>query len=451
MSSLGKVDNCSAQRYCTKDEETLSYNGQYVLQWNNEYPPLNSQSIVTVSVYSAYDLTNPVFTQSGVSNTNGVISLSPNAEWFSRYTGSNPINGENQRIYFAVYLQGNDPPPANSMLALQLTATPEEYAEILQQLHPSPSSSTSSIISDSSMLKSESDSHSDSSHSTQLMTTETLTVSSEPPSLSETDEPLDASERSGLSAGAIAGIVVGSFFGLLLLLLLLLIPLYRRRQRQRRMLEKSAAMAKANTSSSLGGRPGGGSDAAVAAVAAGAAVVGDVKPRPDSTSPSDTPLLLGGRPNNSFNSREGSIVDSQLSPRTAVYQPLNLESPRVMMNMPSSTRALGNTAVKSPDPILSTDDARQIGDIFRDALRKPPPVSEDGTSESPEKRESMLMHMDDLEEDSDWRERVASERMQRELEQEASVIRSVAMRAHGSDYSSSRPATSQSDNSPSDN
>ncbi|KAJ2367437.1 hypothetical protein H4S01_002163 [Coemansia sp. RSA 2610] len=62
----------------------------------------------------------------------------------------------------------------------------------------------------------------------------------------------------------------------------------------------------------------------------------------------------------------------------------------------------------------------------------------------------MLMHLDDeLEEDEDpgWRERVASERMQRELEQEASVIRSVAMRAHGSDYSSSRPPTSQSDTS----
>ncbi|KAJ2169186.1 hypothetical protein GGF45_005498, partial [Coemansia sp. RSA 551] len=139
----------------------------------------------------------------------------------------------------------------------------------------------------------------------------------------------------------------------------------------------------------------------------------------------------------------GSLVDSQLSPKTAVYHPLSLESPRVMMNMPASTRsASASKPVASPDPILSSDDARQIGDIFRDALRKPPPVSEDGTSESPGQRDSILMHMDDeLEEEEDpgWRERVAGERMQRELEQEASVIRSVAMRAHGSDYSSSRP------------
>ncbi|KAJ2077706.1 hypothetical protein H4R24_004971 [Coemansia sp. RSA 988] len=384
-----------------------------------------------------------------------MISLSPNAEWFSRYTGSNDSTGENQQIFFAVYLQGNDPLPVNSMLPLQLTATPEEYAEIQQELHPSsspPTTASSSAAASASMASdSASDSLASDSASSLFKATETLTetASTELSIVSQSDEPLAPNDRSGLSGGAIAGIVVGSFLGLLLLLLLVLVPLYRRRQRQRRMLEKSAAMAEANTSSSLdAGHPGGGSDAAVAAVVAGAAVAAE-KPRPDSTSPSDTPLLLGGRPNNSFNSREGSMVDSQLSPRTVVYQPLNLESPRVMMNMPASTRA-ASTTVKSPDPILSTDDARQIGDIFRDALRKPPPVSEDGTSESPGKRDSMLMHMDDeLEEDEDpgWRERVASERMQRELQQEASVIRSVALRAHGSDYSSSRPGTSQSNSS----
>ncbi|KAJ2341437.1 hypothetical protein GGH92_005811, partial [Coemansia sp. RSA 2673] len=121
-------------------------------------------------------------------------------------------------------------------------------------------------------------------------------------------------------------------------------------------------------------------------------------------------------------------------------------SPRILMSMPSSTRS-------AKDPILSTDDARQIGDIFRDALRKPPPpASEDGNaSDSPAgMRESMMLREledDQLEDDDDpgWRERVASERMQRELQQEASVIRSVAMRAHGSDYSSSsRPDTPRS-------
>ncbi|KAJ2325239.1 hypothetical protein GGH92_010497, partial [Coemansia sp. RSA 2673] len=146
-------------------------------------------------------------------------------------------------------------------------------------------------------------------------------------------------------------------------------------------------------------------------------------PRTLEKSPSDTPLLLSGRPNNSsFASHEGSLIDSQqLSPMA--YQPLSLESPRVLMNMPRSTRV--------PDAILSSDDARQIGDIFRDALRKPPP-SEDELD-------------DQLEDDNDpgWRERVASERMQRELREEASVIRSVAMRAHGSsDHSAiSRPDT----------
>ncbi|KAJ2321637.1 hypothetical protein GGI00_006035, partial [Coemansia sp. RSA 2681] len=145
---------------------------------------------------------------------------------------------------------------------------------------------------------------------------------------------------------------------------------------------------------------------------------------------SDTPLLLfGGRPNASFASHD----DSQM-------HALSLESPRILVSMPPSTRS-------AKDPILSSDDARQIGDIFRDALRKPPPpASEDGAEELAGLRASMIDdHGDQLEDDDDpgWRERVASERMQRELQQEASVLRSVAMRAHGSDYaeSSSRPDT----------
>ncbi|KAJ2496623.1 hypothetical protein GGH96_005707 [Coemansia sp. RSA 1972] len=469
MSALQLVDNCSAQRYCTAENQALAYGNQFIVQWNNMYPPLNTESGVTVSVYSSYDLTKPVFTRTNVPNLNGSYALTPEPVWFSRYNGSNNEDGRDQQIYLAVYLQGNDPPAASTMLPLQLTATPEQYADILNILHPpsttatteSPSKSAESSAesfasSVSSVSSKSSETASPTSSATDTASSPTLAMESisPSPSSSETDLGTDTHARSGLSGGAIAGIVVGSVVGLLLLILLLLLPMYRRRQRRNRMLTKSLGSQPPPMSSvsSTNMVPGGGSDAAVAATAgviAGAALAD--KMRPNSASPSDTPLLLGGRPNNSFNSPEGSLVDSQLSPKTAVYHPLSLESPRVMMNMPASTRsASASKPVASPDPILSSDDARQIGDIFRDALRKPPPVSEDGTSESPGQRDSILMHMDDeLEEEEDpgWRERVAGERMQRELEQEASVIRSVAMRAHGSDYSSSRPGTSQSNSS----
>ncbi|KAJ2663261.1 hypothetical protein IW148_002594 [Coemansia sp. RSA 1199] len=468
MSALQLVDNCSAQRYCTEANQALAYGNQFIVQWNNMYPPLNTETGVTVSVYSNYDLTKPVFTRTNVPNLNGSFALTPQPAWFSRYNGTNDEDGRNQQIYLAVYLQGNDPPAANTMLPLQLTATPEQYADILNILHPPPTTATtespsksaeSSAESSASLVSSVSSTSSETmspmSSATDTTSSQTMVMESKLPPSSVTDSDTDTHARSGLSGGAIAGIVVGSVVGLLLLILLLLLPMYRRRQRRNRMLTKSLGSQPPPMSSvsSTNIHPGGGSDAAVAAAAAGAitgAALAD-KMRPNSASPSDTPLLLGGRPNNSFNSPEGSLVDSQLSPKTAVYHPLSLESPRVMMNMPASTRsASASKPVASPDPILSSDDARQIGDIFRDALRKPPPVSEDGTSESPGQRDSILMHMDDeLEEEEDpgWRERVAGERMQRELEQEASVIRSVAMRAHGSDYSSSRPGTSQSNSS----
>ncbi|KAI9477446.1 hypothetical protein BX667DRAFT_496639 [Coemansia mojavensis] len=468
MSTLELVSDCSAQRYCTQSDQALAYGNQYVLQWNNQYAPLNTESQVTVSVYSGYDLKNPIFSINGVSNVNGRISLTPEASWFSRYSGTNIDAGRDQQIYFAVNLLGNEPPAVNNMLPLRLTATPEQYQQILSIIHPSSTSETatssevsSTVASSASMTSDELRSSPSAAFSSKpTADTSTATMQIELSPSSSATENGDSHGRSGLSGGAIAGIVVGSALGLLLLILLLLLPMYRRRQRRKRMLSTSNNMdgrpPPLSSSSSTNSHPGGGSDAAVAA---GAAAVGAAarhlgeKQRPDSASPSDTPLLLGGRPNNSFNSREGSLVDSQMSPKTAVYQPLNLDSPRVMMNMPPSTRSARDLSaekpIASPDPILSTDDARQIGDIFRDALRKPPPVSEDGVSDSPN-RESMLLHMDDeLEEEEDpgWRERVASERMQRELEQEASVIRSVAMRAHGSDYSSSRPETSRSNSS----
>ncbi|KAJ2455997.1 hypothetical protein EV183_000340 [Coemansia sp. RSA 2336] len=471
MSTLELVSDCSAQRYCTQSDQALAYGNQYVLQWNNQFSPLNSESQVTVSVYSGYDLKNPIYSVNGVSNVNGRISLTPDASWFSRYSGTNADSGRDQQIYFAVYLLGNEPPAVNNMLPLKLTATPEQYQQILGILHPSSASETAASLEESSSvasslsasMTSDEPRSSPSAISSSKPSTETSTATMQielSPSSSATESG-DGHGRSGLSGGAIAGIVVGSALGLLLLLLLLLLPMYRRRQRRKRMLSNTNNIGghppPLSSSSSTNSHPGGGSDAAVAAGAAAAATVAarhlGEKQRPNSASPSDTPLLLGGRPNNSFNSREGSLVDSQMSPKTAVYQPLNLDSPRVMMNMPPSTRSARDLTsekpIASPDPILSTDDARQIGDIFRDALRKPPPVSEDGVSDSPN-RESMLLHMDDeLEEDEDpgWRERVASERMQRELEQEASVIRSVAMRAHGSDYSSSRPETSRSNSS----
>ncbi|KAJ1846239.1 hypothetical protein LPJ70_002142 [Coemansia sp. RSA 2708] len=430
MSALQLVSDCSAQRYCTANDQALAYGNQFVLQWNNQYPPLNAESMVTVSVYSAYDLTRPVFSQTGVSNVNGRIALTPDPTWFSRYSGSNDAAGRQQQIYFAVYLQGNDPPAASSMLPLQLTATPAQYAEILQVLHPSPSSSAPTASPASSAASSEP------SAVSATATTSSLTTLREKPTASGSLEPTSsqsddlAAARSGLSGGAIAGIAVGSAAGLLLL------PMRRRRQRRKRMLANPPPPL--STASSASSHPGGGSDAAVAATAAAALAAGE-KLRPAS----DTPLLLNSH---SFASRDASLADSQLSPKTAVYQPLSLDAPRVLMSMPAaSTRSVPS----QPDAILTSDAARQIGDVFRDALRRPPPVSEDGTADDPH-RDTMLMHLDDeLEEDEDpgWRERVASERMQRELEQEASVIRSVAMRAHGSDYSSSRPPTSQSDTS----
>ncbi|KAJ2843064.1 hypothetical protein IWW36_005682, partial [Coemansia brasiliensis] len=429
MSTLELASDCSAQLYCTQSDQALAYGNQYVLQWNNQFSPLNSESQVTVSVYSTYDLKNPIYSVNGVSNVNGRISLTPEASWFSRYSGTNTDAGRDQQIYFAVYLLGNQPPPVNAMLPLRLTATPEQYQQILAIIHPSSTSETatssevsSAVASSSASLESNElkSSFGAAFSSKPTVDTSTATIQAEQ-SLSSTTESSDSHGRSGLSGGAIAGIVVGSAVGLLLLILLLLLPMYRRRQRRKRMLANSNNIdgrpPPLSSSSSTNSHPGGGSDAAVAAgagagvAAAAAARHLDEKQRPDSASPSDTPLLLGGRPNNSFNSREGSLVDSQMSPKTAVYQPLNLDSPRVMMNMPSSTRSARDLTsekpIASPDPILSTDDARQIGDIFRDALRKPPPVSEDGVSDSPN-RESMLLHMDDeLEEEEDpgWRER----------------------------------------------
>ncbi|KAJ2765343.1 hypothetical protein IWQ56_004136, partial [Coemansia nantahalensis] len=419
--------------------------------WNNQFSPLNLNSIATVQVYSAYDLNTPLYS-TAVANANGMATLTPDPSWFARYTGSDERTGENQQLYIAVFLQGNAPPSVDGMLTLQLTATPQQYAEIQSILHPSPTPQSSSLLpSSTSTLTSLASLSETSSQPTHAASDSTQMESVMGPS--GTAGSGDGHSR--LSTGAIVGIAVGSAAGLVLLLLLLLLPMYRRRQRRKRVLAKAASME--------GGGAGAGSDATAAALAAaaasggvaagGAARVLAEKGRPGSASPSDTPLLMGERPHSGFVSREDSLMDSQVSPRAAGYQPLSLESPRVMVNMPASTRtdravAAATAAVAAPDPILTTDDARQIGDIFRNALRQPPPMSEDGTSDG--HRESMLLHMDDeLEEDEDpgWRERVASERMHRELEQEASIIRSVAMRAHGSDYSSSRPNTAQSESS----
>ncbi|KAJ2909080.1 hypothetical protein GGI21_002238 [Coemansia aciculifera] len=172
--------------------------------------------------------------------------------------------------------------------------------------------------------------------------------------------------------------------------------MHRRRQRRKRMEAKAAALPP----------PSPAQHPAAAAAA-------EPSPRALEKSASDTPLLR-------YNNNDSGQM-----------QALSLESPRILVNMPPSTRSNKDSQAAA---ILSTDDARQIGDIFRDALRKPP-ASEDE------------MEDDQLEDDDDpgWRERVASERMQRELQQEASVLRSVAMRAHGSDYTLSRPDTPLSD------
>ncbi|KAJ2834842.1 hypothetical protein GGI24_000207 [Coemansia furcata] len=470
------VADCSAQQYCTRPGEALNYNQPFVVHWNNQLPPLNPASLVSIAVYSTYDVNKPIFQQTGVSNTNGQATLTPNATWFSRYTGDNPAIGENQQVYFAVYLQGNDVPAVASMLQLQLTATDAQYQVIQNILHPPPpppppSSSTTAMS--TSSHSSSFPSSSSSSPSTAQSSSSVVSSSVHPSSTTQLSSTIDSSSvdhesgissstethsgsgrSDGLSGGQITGIVLGSLAALVLLILLLLLPMYRRRQRRRRMETKSAALAAATPVSPTSSHADSGHAAdgdsgkpAGAAAAAAAAALGEKPhtPRGLEKAASDTPLLLfGGRPNNSSTSIG---VDSQLSPAMAHMQPLSLESPRILMSMPPSTRS-------AKDPILSTDDARQIGDIFRDALRKPPPpASEDGNaSDSPAgMRESMLLREledDQLEDDDDpgWRERVASERMQRELQQEASVIRSVAMRAHGSsDYSSSsRPDTPRS-------
>ncbi|KAJ2840757.1 hypothetical protein FBU31_000152 [Coemansia sp. 'formosensis'] len=314
----------------------------------------------------------------------------------------------------------------------------------------SSSGSPSSTVQSSSSVVSSSIHPSSTVHSSVLSSTIDSSSVDHESGISSSTETHSGSPRSdGLSGGQITGIVLGSLAALLLLILLLLLPMYRRRQRRRRMETKSAALAAATpvTPTSSHADSGHAPDDESKPPGAAAAALGEKPhtPRGLEKAASDTPLLLfGGRPNNSSTSIG---MDSQMSPAMAHMQPLSLESPRILMSMPSSTRS-------AKDPILSTDDARQIGDIFRDALRKPPPpASEDGNaSDSPAgMRESMLLREledDQLEDDDDpgWRERVASERMQRELQQEASVIRSVAMRAHGSsDYSSSsRPDTPRS-------
>ncbi|KAI7822417.1 hypothetical protein BX661DRAFT_172993 [Kickxella alabastrina] len=513
------VADCSAQPYCTAPGQKLAYKNQFVVQWNNQLPPLTTESLVTVAVYSIYDPNTPIYQTTGVSNLNGQITLKPDASWFSRYTGNNNATGEDQPIFFAAYLQGNDPPPLSSMLRLQLTATPEQYREIQAVLNPvttlsnispeilpsSAPSTASTMASSSSSTNSNSNSNisninssSSSNNSiinislskgeesaftgtmvsdvdtssandsmstnvdpftstTTSMVTTSVTVSTQSTLTATPTEPADANARGrhGLSGGAIAGIVIGSLIGLLLILLLLLLPLYRRRQRRQHLLAKSDEMSAAGTSTSMSAFAGNGRESAATsplALAAGAtgaaATLGFNEKR---ISPSDLPLLLAGKPNNSFTSHDSSLADQNANQvSTTAYQPLTLESPRILMNMPQSTRSrpLEPSPLRSPDPILSSDDARQIGDSFRDALRKPPSSEDD--SEEPRGRDSMLQELDDElgeEEDPGWRERVASARMHRELEQEASVIRSVAMRAHGSDYSQSRPATSQSEDS----
>ncbi|KAJ1828531.1 hypothetical protein LPJ56_001055 [Coemansia sp. RSA 2599] len=519
MASTATVADCSSQRYCTQTGVALEYGNQLVVHWNNQFPPLTPESLVTVSVFSVYDQTTPIYQITGVDNTNGMVTLKPDASWFSRYTGNNSSTGENQQVFFAAYLQGNEPPAVSDMLSLQLTATPDQYRQIQSILHPAPTAASTAASSPparttlssspsesetkeliSSAVTSLSLSSSSSATSTGAVTetassllsaSHSATGSLDPSGttasttgITEGDVPKHG--RDGLSPGAIAGIAVGSAIGLLLILLLLLLPLYRRRQHKRRMYSKSTELASASpfadaangsdngngsdsdgsgSPSSGGGAAGAGAGAAAAAVGAGlvaatSTLVNEKRAAAGGggrESPSDTPLLVGGKPNNSFTSQDGSISESatHMSPST-VYHPLSLDSPRVMMHMPSSTRSSnlvqqhqlpppGSAKMRS-DPILSSDEARQIGDIFRDALRKPPASEEDASDGL--HRDSLLDLDDELgeEEDPGWRERVASERMQRELQQEASVIRSVAMRAHGSDYSSSRPATSRSDN-----
>ncbi|KAJ1726695.1 hypothetical protein LPJ61_005015, partial [Coemansia biformis] len=337
MASLATLSDCSATRYCTASGQALQYGNQYVVKWNNQYPPLNTNSLVTVQVYSSYDLTHPILVDHGVSNTNGMIALQPDASWFSRYTGDNDSVGQNQGIYVAVFLQGNDPPSVQDMLSLQLTATPAQYAEIQAILHPSPTPSSSASPTPSllsSTLSSGSSTHSVSDGTSEVELASATSHSSSSTTIAGGNH---ASGRSGLSTGAIVGIAVGSAVGLILILLLLLLPMYRRRQRRKRVMAKAAVMGGAGMeggpSSNI--HPSDGSAATAAAgasavVAGGAARVLSEKERPGSASPSDTPLLLGGRPNNSFTSREDSLVDGPLSPRTAVYQPLSLESPRVM-------------------------------------------------------------------------------------------------------------------------
>ncbi|KAJ2723243.1 hypothetical protein GGI07_002745 [Coemansia sp. Benny D115] len=497
MAASTLVADCSAQQYCSTPDQALGYGDQFVVHWNNQLPPLNPESLVTLAVYSTYDPATPLYQVSGVSNTNGQATLKPDAKWFSRYTGNDSSTGRNQQVYFAVYLQGNDPPPLSSMLPLRLTATEKQYAEIQAVLHPptvasaapsatqqqhetaataretDPEKILSSVVTRTSGTVPQPTTATTTATTVRTTTASLLPTSSVASTASDatsgtrlpTSSPTNDAKhgRDGLSGGAIAGIVVGSVVGLALLVLLVLVPFYRRRQRRRHMLSKSAELkAAGTTSTSLSAFDGTSAAAAAAAaaggVAGGVAGGGVLSEKARQGSPTDTPLLVGGRPNNSFTSQDGGSVGSDgTSPDAAggamrsTYQPLSLESPRVMVDMPASTRSASAAAagaavapgLRVADPILSSDDARQIGDIFRDALRKPP-VSEEDTSESPGHRESLLD--DALEEEADpgWRERVASERMQRELQQEASVIRSVAMRAHGSDYSSSRPGTSRS-------
>ncbi|KAJ1902693.1 hypothetical protein LPJ81_003464 [Coemansia sp. IMI 209127] len=420
MSGLATVSDCSSVQYCTQSNQALNYESQYIVSWNNQLSPLNSQSMVTVSVYSTYDLTTPIYTQTNIDNANGQISLQPDATWFSRYTGSDDSVGEDQTIYFAVYLQGNDPPAASSMLQLRLTATPTQYQQIQQILQADASASSASLASllSSSTASAVSSSSTTGSSSMTLGSSDSLQLEvvsgvTRTETITEADTVSESNgKKDGLSDGVIAGIVVASVVGFLFLLFLLLLPLYLRRRRSKRLLTK--------TGGGGGGDNGAGADAESALseprdddVPAMAAPVparhtSDEKQQRQHL---DTPLLLGNRPNNS------SSFTSQDDGST--YQPLSLESPRVLMHMPSSTRSAG----VNPEAGLSTDDARQIGDSFRDAMRRPPPISDED---------------DDVEEDPGWRERVANERMQRELEQEASVIRSVAMRAQGSgDLSSS--------------
>ncbi|KAJ2556598.1 hypothetical protein EV175_001902 [Coemansia sp. RSA 1933] len=420
-SALATVSDCSSVQYCTEANQALNYGSQYILTWNNQMSPLNSQSLVTVSVYSIYDLTTPIFDETGISNTNGQISVQPDADWFSRYTGSDDSTGENQTVYFAVYLQGNDPPAVSSMLQLKLTATSEQYQQIKETLQAEASASSASLaallssstsLSGSSSLSSSmaASDTSDVSLKTEVISgvTQTETVTLSP----GTDTVSESNGRSGLSDGAIAGIVVGSVVGLLLLLLLLLLPLYLRRRRSKRLLTKTGGGAS--------GDPSGGADTASASSERGRgsgedegvpAMAMPVPARHTSAEKRqhlDTPLLIGNRPNNS------SSFTSQDDGST--YQPLSLESPRVLIHMPSSTRAAAAPGV-NPEAGLSTDDARHIGESFRDAMRKAPQVSDED---------------DDVDEDPGWRERVAKERMQRELDSADSVVQSVVVRTQGS-------------------